>query len=266
MIRSSKKRLRQIGLIMIVVSIVLFAVSVYLLSTGTSEYTLNVEPGKTVSFSKAGVSAGDDLTYKVSFYQNFSLVASLISKNGSSYSVITFNQLPTGTNTILAPSSGNWTLSIANDGGYTVNINVVYASITHHNVIIKSGGSAQFYDPSVTSEGNLVYSMSANQVGNITATLIAPDGSPHSSIHLSSTTSGADTIIVPSSGDWQLSVSNNGEIPVNMSVSIGDASYPALGMTIFGFVLLPAGIALIVSYAYQVRREKKRKLLREFSE
>ncbi|AKA48397.1 hypothetical protein IX51_04045 [uncultured archaeon] len=266
MIRSNKRRLRQIGLIMIVASIVLFAVSVYLLSAGTSEYSVNSDPGKTVSFSKAGVSAGDDLTYKVSFHQNFDLVASLISQNGTSYSVITFNQLPTGTNTILAPSSGNWTLQIANDGGYNVNISVVYDSITHKGVPIAPGNYTRFYDPKVSSGSNLVYSMSPNQVGNITAMLLSPDGAQHSSIHLSSASSGSDTIIVPVSGEWKIQINNSGELPVNLSVSIGDASYAALGMTIFGFVLLPGGIAFLSAYAYALRRERKRKHLREFSE
>lgn len=266
MIRTGRRRLRQIGLIMIVASIVLFAVSVYLLSAGTSEYSVNTDPGKTVTFSKTGVSAGDDLTYKISMYQDFNLVASLISQNGTSYSVISFNQLPSGTNTILAPDTGNWTLELANDGSYTVNVTVVYNSLTHNDVVIGSGNSVDFYAPSVQSGSNLVYSISSNQVANVTATLVSPDGSPHSSIHLSSVSSGSNTIIVPASGDWSLKIANNGPQPVNLSVSIGDASYAALGMTIFGFVLLPSGIALIGAYAYEARREKKRRLLKEFSE
>ncbi len=266
MMRTNKRRLRQIGLVMIVASIVLFAFSVYLLSSGTSEYTVNTDPGKSISFTKPSVGAGDDLTYKISYHQNFNIVASLISQNGSAYSVITFNQLPSGTNTILAPSSGNWTLQIANHGGYDVNINVVYDSVSHANVIIGPGNATKFYDRSVTDGGNLVYSLTANQEGNISAILKAPDGTAHSSLHLASSTSGTATIIVPSAGDWTLLISNSGPLPVNLSVSIGDASIPALALTVFGFVLLPAGIALLSAYAYALRREKKRRLMREFSE
>lgn len=251
---------------MIVASIVLFAFSVYLLSQGTSEYSVNVDPGKSTTFTKTGVGAGDDLTYRVSFHQNFDLVASLISQNGSSYSVITFNQLPSGTNTILAPSSGNWTLNIVNHGAYEVNISVVYDSVTHSSVIIGPGNSTAFYDKSVSSGSNLVYSMGSNQVGNVTASLIAPGGTVHSSIHLSSATSGTATVIVPVKGDWLLQINNTGPLPVNLSVSLGDASIAALGLTVFGFVLLPAGIALLTAYAYALRREKKRRQMREFSE
>lgn len=263
MFRPKSRRLKRIGFIMIVVSVALFAVSVYLLSAGTSEYTVTTHPSGTSNFYRTSVHAGDDLTYKISYFQSVNLTATLISPNGTAYSELNYTQLPTGPDKIIAPDAGNWTFELLNNGQYTVNVTISYDSTTHSNVNIKPFNTADYHDPSVKAQSEMSYSISLNQVPDVYATLISPGGSVHSSLNLSSTQSGSNTIIAPSSGIWNLQISNNGSLPVNVSVTIGDTSYAALGITIFGFVLLPSGIALIAIYTNSVRMEKKRRRMRQ---
>lgn len=263
MFRPNNRKLRKIGLAMIVVSIVLFAVSVYLLSVGTSEYTVTALPSNTANFYKNSVRAGDDLTYKISYYQSVNLTATLISPVGTAYSVLNYTQLPTGPNKIIAPDSGNWTFELLNNGHYNVNVTITYDSTTYHDVNIQPFKTADFRDPSVKAQAEMSYTISSNQFPDVYAALISPGGNVHSSLNLSSIQSGSNTIIAPSSGVWNLQISNNGSLPVNVSVTIGDTSYAALGVTIFGFVLLPSGIALIAAYTYSVRMEKKRRRMRQ---
>lgn len=266
MMRTNPRKVRKIGFILILVSIILFAVSVYFLSSGTSDYQLNIEPGKSANFTKNAVGRGDDLTYKVSFYQSVNITASLYKGAESPFSVLTYSHLPTGTNDILAPTAGNWTLQITNHGSYAVNLSVTFHSLTHNNVNIAPGGSKYYYDQSVSAQGSMDYGLSLNQVPSLNVTLIAPDGSTHAITQLSNSLSGSQTIIVPTSGTWTLQATDNGNLPVNISVSYGDVGLAALAMTVFGFVLLPCGIAFVGMYVLAVRREKKRKRLREFSE
>lgn len=266
MIRPNRRRLRRIGLVMIVASLVLFGVSALVLSHGTSEYSITVKPGSSSVLNKPGVSTGDDLTYKVSFYQNVNVTANLMEPNGTVYSSLSFYTMPTGSNSLLASVSGNWTLQIVNNGGYAVNLSLSLDNLNHNPVLINPGSKVEFYTNNVQSDSNIQYSMGLNLNPDLHTSLVSPDGTVHSYLNLTSVTSGSHTIIVPASGTWGLHVDNNGSLPVNVSVTIGDASYAALGMTIFGFVLLPSGIALIVVHVYAARQEKKRNRLRGFSE
>lgn len=266
MIRPNNRRLKRIALIMIVVSIVLFSVSVYLLSAGTSEYNVSTNPAKTSTFYKNSVGTGDDLTYKISFQQSVNLTASLISPSGSAYSELNYTRLPTGPNNVIAPESGNWTFQLLNKAAYAVNVSVIFDNVNYNDVSIAPFKSTSFQDTSVKAQDQMTYTINLNQKPNIQAELVSPTGVVHSWLNLSATQSGSNTIIAPNSGSWNLQITNNGSLPVNLSVTIGDTSYLAIGVTVFGFVLLPGGIALLLVYANSVRMEKKRKRLRDISQ
>ncbi len=266
MLRASPRRLKRIGFVMLTASVVLLATSVYLLSTGTSHYSTNVMPGNKTSFSKPSVGSGDDLTYKVVFYQSVDLAVSLAQQGGTTLSTQTFSKLPSGKETFSAPSAGDYTLQVWNHGDYAVNLSLTYNNSVHSNVVINSDQSRSFSAPNVTNHSSLSYSISLNEVTNLTAELVSPQGTSYAPSSMNGPLSGSGTVITPRAGNWSMQLNNNGDLPVNVTVSIGDIGMGTLGIIVFGFVLLPTGIAFLAMYVAVARREKKRRRLRELSE
>lgn len=257
--------LKRIGFIMVVVSIVLFAVSVYFLSSGTTDYTASSLPGKTAVLSKKGVQTGDDLTYRISVNQYIPMEVKLVSPSGSTFSDLNYTTLPTGKVGITVPDAGTWSVHVMNNGNYMVNATTSLDNI-QHTANISAHGSVVYSLQSLQVQSTVTYSVSTSFAPAVHVALVSPTGTEHSSINLSDSTTGSATIVAPSAGTWELHVTNNGSLPVNLTASIGDVSYAALGLTIFGVALLPGGIALISIYVYSVRMEKKRNRLKGLSQ
>lgn len=135
MLRPNRKRLNRIGLVLIVVSIVLFSVSVALLMQSTNTYSnVYVAPGTSNHYYKAGVHAGDDIHYSIQQTSNGSVnvTAFLIAPDGAHYGNISLSPT-TYSAVVVAPASGNWTLVITNNGNSQVNMTVKLGDIGYLN-------------------------------------------------------------------------------------------------------------------------------------
>ncbi|MEM0155760.1 MAG: hypothetical protein QW597_04055 [Thermoplasmataceae archaeon] len=112
----------------------------------------------------------------------------------------------------------------------------------------------------VSQGDDLEYSISASAPSvNLTVFWSSPSGQHLSDQKLSSNSTVTSVIIAPESGNWTLSVVNNGSTTVNATISIGDISYSLIYSVVIGFVLLPAGIAFIALFFYVRRIENKMK-------
>ena len=134
------------------------------------------------------------------------------------------------------------------------------------NVTIGSGSVHTIKKINVSAGDDLEYSINSQGSRiNVSAFLISPDNSNVGYLNVSDY-SGSKVIVTTSSGNWTLFIKNNGNSQIVVDISLGDISYLTLVSTIFGFVLLPSGIALLIIYSYARVKERKREKLRDFSQ
>lgn len=138
-------------------------------------------------------------------------------------------------------------------------------STTTYNKEIAMGGPYGIASLHGVSQGDdLEYSVTpANGTPNITIYWISPAGHTYSNQTLKSGGTTTSVIVAPESGNWTFMVINNGNAALNATISLGDISYSLIYSVVFGFVLLPAGIAFIVLYFYIRRSENKMKKMME---
>lgn len=135
----------------------------------------------------------------------------------------------------------------------------------YKNLQIGPSSTVKFYKNSVSAGGDLEYSLEPVSVNyttatgyNLTSYLISPSGQVFANSTMAG--NGVSHVIIPAtSGNWTLVVINNNANSVaNVSITYGQVDYFTIFTTVFGFVLLPSGIALVGLYYYSLREEKKR--------
>lgn len=129
----------------------------------------------------------------------------------------------------------------------------------YNDIKINPGSSLTFHKNSVLAGDDLEYSVeSSSSSYNISSYLLSPSGSHYA--NQSSVSHSVSEVIIPSTGgNWTLVIVNNDlSSPINVSITYGQVGYITIFTTVFGFVLLPSGIALIGLHAYASHSEKKR--------
>lgn len=125
--RPNRKRLLQIGAILVIVSVVLFSLSVYLVNANTvTKKGIAIAPGASYHLSKGGVSAGDDMYYGVSptIITNYSSVTSYLEYGtGATAAYMNASNSATINKVFVSPYSGNVSLVIVNNGANTIYVN-----------------------------------------------------------------------------------------------------------------------------------------------
>lgn len=139
-------------------------------------------------------------------------------------------------------------------------------TVSHNNVSIPAGSSFSMLKGHVSAGDDIDYSVTSNLNGlNVTTYLSYDTGVTTTHVTSSNVSRVTSVVVAPASGNLSLVIVNNGPSAINVDISIGSVDYVTLMTTVFGFVLLPSGIALIGIYIYARRVEKrKEKLLRGF--
>ncbi len=168
----NRKRMLEVGISLILVSVIVFSVSAYFISQDTYTYTDNhiAAGGSPFSLSVKGISQGDDLEYSV-------------------------------TMTSASPNVTIYWLSPLNT--------------TFGNKTVTTGSTA------------------------------------------------STVFVAPVSGNWTFVAINHANATANATITLGDISYTLIYSVVFGFVLLPAGIAFIGLYFYIRRHENVMKKMFE---
>ena len=151
---------------------------------------------------------------------------------------------------------------------FSFSVYSIEQGITKQNSVTIGPGSVHAITKINVSAGDdLEYSVSSQGSSlNISAFLVSPDNSSTGYLNISGGYSGSKVIVAPLSGNWTLMIRNNGNSQAVVDISLGDVSYLTLMSTIFGFVLLPSGIALLIIYSYARVKERRREKLRDFSQ
>lgn len=135
-----------------------------------------------------------------------------------------------------------------------------------NNVSISAGSTFTLHKGLVSAGDDIDFTVTSNLNGfNITAYVLFDHGVTAGSTSSTNSTSISNVIVSPVSGNASLVIVNHGAGTINVDASIGNVNYLTLITTVFGFVLLPSGIALVGIFFYSRRVERaKEKILRGF--
>lgn len=135
--RPKRSRILKIGGILIVASIVLFAVSVYLIeSNTTSASSISIAPGNTYTLTGGFVNSGDDIDYTVtSNFSTFNITAFVSITSGTIFGNETAVKKSSLTGVYVSPGSGNISLTIRNTGTQTINIDASIGTIGYSTLL-----------------------------------------------------------------------------------------------------------------------------------
>lgn len=145
---------------------------------------------------------------------------------------------------------------------YLIDSNVA----SQNNISIPAGSSYTLHKGTISAGDDIDYSVSSNLNGlDVAAYVLFDHGVTAGYTNSTNSTRLSNVIVSPVSGNASLVIVNHGTGTINVDASIGSVDYLTLITTVFGFVLLPSGIALIGIYFYARRVERrKEKLLRGF--
>ncbi|MEM3675538.1 MAG: hypothetical protein QXV22_00610 [Thermoplasmataceae archaeon] len=125
LIRPNTKRMLRIGEIAILISVLIFGISIYTLDHSIlSENNRYIQPGGTFSMVIYNVSQGDDIEYTVStlgYPEN--VTGTLLSPSGYAVEHFSMNGTSQINKVLISNSSGNWTLILKNWGSSAAEIN-----------------------------------------------------------------------------------------------------------------------------------------------
>ncbi len=135
--RPNRKRLLKIGGVLIIVSVVLFTLSVYLINTNTvSAQNVTILPGTTYTLSKGHISAGDDIDYSITTTLNpFNVTSYLKYDTGSTAAYVNATNSSSVTNVIVSHSAGNVSLVIVNTGQQSISVDVSVGSVDYFTLL-----------------------------------------------------------------------------------------------------------------------------------
>ena len=116
----------------------------------------------------------------------------------------------------------------------------------------------------VSQGDDLEYSITITSASpNVTVYWISPLLSQFGSHSIITGSTASSVFIAPVSGNWTFVAVNHGNSTANATITVGDISYTLIYSVVFGFVLLPAGIAFIGLYFYIRRHENAMRKLME---
>ena len=90
---------------------------------------------------------------------------------------------------------------------------------------------------------------------NVTVFWISPLNSQFGNQTLKTGSTSSSVFVAPVSGNWTFVAVNHNNVTANATITLGDISYTLIYSVVFGFVLLPVGIAFIGLYFYIRRHE-----------
>ena len=132
--RPNRRRLLKIGAIFILVSIVLFSLSVYLIDSNTvTQKSITIVPGGSYNLLKGHVSAGDDIDYSITTttLNTFNVTSYLQYDTGATAAYANATNSSSVTNVIVSHYSGNLSLVIVNKGSSTIYVSASIGSIDY---------------------------------------------------------------------------------------------------------------------------------------
>ncbi len=116
----------------------------------------------------------------------------------------------------------------------------------------------------VSQGDDLEYSITvASASPNVTVYWISPLLSQFGNQTLKTGSTASSVFVAPVSGNWIFVAVNHGNSTANATITVGDISYTLIYSVVFGFVLLPAGIAFIGLYFYIRRHENAMRKMME---
>ena len=116
----------------------------------------------------------------------------------------------------------------------------------------------------VSQGDDLEYSITMTSASpNVTVYWISPLPSQFGNQTVITGSTASFVFIAPVSGNWTFVAVNHGNSTANATITVGDISYTLIYSVVFGFVLLPAGIAFIGLYFYIRRHENAMRKLME---
>lgn len=135
--RPNRKRLQKIGIVLVIVSVLLFSLSVFLIYSNTAHASnVSIGPGSSYTLNMGNVSAGDDIDYSVSTnLQMFNLTTYLSYNTGASAGYVNVTNSSSVTKVIVSPDSGNVSLVIKNTGSYTINVDASIGIVDYYTLV-----------------------------------------------------------------------------------------------------------------------------------
>ena len=135
--RPARSRIRKIGALMMIASLVLFSLSVYLVDSNTaSASNVTIAPGNSYTLTKGYVSAGDDIDYTVtSNLAAFNITTHLAVDSISSFGNETAIQKSSITDVVVSHSSGNVSLVITNTGAHSISVDASLGTIGYPTLL-----------------------------------------------------------------------------------------------------------------------------------
>ncbi len=122
---------KKIGTVILVISIVLFALSAYQVSQGSSNSKNYLGAGQSINLSKEA-SSGDYISFYIIFSnQTTSLSAYMQSPSGKEY-INEFNRYGNTTGSIIGNQKGVWYLHVKNTGTTNVTIEIDYQVVSYY--------------------------------------------------------------------------------------------------------------------------------------
>ena len=140
MFRPVRKRILRIGILILVVSVILFSYSIYSIESGVITHR-NLElpfgSSQEISIVERNVSAGNDLQYSISSHNGSDLNVSayMISPSGSHIGSLSIRNASTGSTIIVAGVAGNWTLVIVNNDPQIQFIDVTISNVGYLSLL-----------------------------------------------------------------------------------------------------------------------------------
>ncbi len=134
-----------------------------------------------------------------------------------------------------------------------------------HQPIVAGGTPINLTAVHGVSQGDdLEYSITVTSASpNVTVYWISPLGSQFGNQTLKTGSTASSVFVAPVSGKWIFVAVNEGNSTANATITVGDISYTLIYSVVFGFVLLPAGIAFIGLYFYIRRHENAMRKMME---
>lgn len=131
----NRKGMLKVGISLLILSIIVFAVSTYFITDHTTSYNdqkIAAGASNPYNLSLLGVSQGDDLEYSISASAtSVNLTVSWVSPSGQHFSDQKLSSNSTVTSVIIAPESGNWIFNVVNNGSTTVNATISIGDISY---------------------------------------------------------------------------------------------------------------------------------------
>lgn len=140
-------------------------------------------------------------------------------------------------------------------------------SLTKDNIKVSPGSTYMLSGITASTGADIDYTVtSAESSMNVTTYILYTSGASDGFANTSNSYSVSKVIVSKYSGEASLVIVNHGNQTLNLHATLGSIDYVSLVTTIFGFVTLVGGAALIGLFAYsRYADRKKEKMLREYN-